>query len=479
MSEALRSFFESIVLSNPHGDPDAFQVRLKSALDKLTGEIDLESVAIFECTRDHPRSSGKTLLSPIAISGGSSNLSSDFPIYISDSNLPSSMFSRSLSGALTEQIYDHVFRNLWTTVHRQQISVYSHPLPIESTSALVAAVVYPQGKADSSVFSGFPDIVQLLNEVLRYIVAARLIQHASEIRDLASKSLLLHDHEASQLIAGIDWISQSLGTAKPMEVLTDQKLVEYSHDLSSLTSQLRYVGRLAQLSFQIPHPRRNPDYNPSSLLHKWARVFRLDAAQKEICIDYIHAHSDHDTKVPVDPQLYEQAVFNLISNAVKFCYRRTRISLFSNTKTTNSKSCHVTSVINYGNAMKDKESLYALFSRGPVGSRESGLGIGLYLVQSIANAHHGSIEHIAKEISPLNVPLIEDYINRGVDTTLRAQARNELSRLKQERIYSIIVSDKGGSSAHSEISPHQLESQIRLPTWEIRALLTMPMGAKS
>ncbi|MGQ0676498.1 MAG: ATP-binding protein, partial [Rhodospirillales bacterium] len=93
--------------------------------------------------------------------------------------------------------------------------------------------------------------------------------------------------------------------------------------------------------------------------------------------------------VPGDERRLKQALFNLISNAIKFTPRGGRITL----KARREDGAVALSVADtgIGIAPEEQERVFAKFERGSQG-RQAGAGLGLALVKSLVELHRGRVE---------------------------------------------------------------------------------------
>jgi len=114
------------------------------------------------------------------------------------------------------------------------------------------------------------------------------------------------------------------------------------------------------------------------------------AKQKKIGIFF--AGFDNLPDVNVDPDLMEQALFNLIVNAIKYSNPHTDINIFSHYNV--DKKLYSITIQNEGPGIEEdeKDAIFLPFVRGKAGRNSSpGLGMGLYIVKQIIDAHKGNI----------------------------------------------------------------------------------------
>jgi signal transduction histidine kinase len=100
---------------------------------------------------------------------------------------------------------------------------------------------------------------------------------------------------------------------------------------------------------------------------------------------------EHPVLLRCDGLRVEQAVANLVSNALKYSNERTSITLSLHTE----QDGAVIEVADHGVGIpeQDRVRLFQPFSRAPgAAAHAPGLGIGLFMVRSIVSAHKGRIE---------------------------------------------------------------------------------------
>ena len=100
--------------------------------------------------------------------------------------------------------------------------------------------------------------------------------------------------------------------------------------------------------------------------------------------------TEKDAKAVFDPKWTEEAVFNLLDNAVKYTPEGGKITLY----VTEYPLFTAVSVSDTGNGIPEEEQpqIFRRFYRGTEHRKEEGIGIGLYLVRQIAESQGGYVK---------------------------------------------------------------------------------------
>jgi len=94
--------------------------------------------------------------------------------------------------------------------------------------------------------------------------------------------------------------------------------------------------------------------------------------------------------VPGDERRLKQAIFNLVSNALKFTPEGGSVTLAARRE--GDRVALVVSDTGVGVAEQDQDRIFEKFERGSVQARQSGAGLGLSLVKSLIELHGGAVE---------------------------------------------------------------------------------------
>ena len=100
--------------------------------------------------------------------------------------------------------------------------------------------------------------------------------------------------------------------------------------------------------------------------------------------------TEDDAKAVFDPKWTEEAIFNLLDNAVKYTPEEGKITLYI----TEYPLFTAVSVSDTGNGIPEEEQpkIFQRFYRGTAHREENGIGIGLCLVRQIAENQGGYVK---------------------------------------------------------------------------------------
>jgi two-component system, OmpR family, sensor kinase len=150
--------------------------------------------------------------------------------------------------------------------------------------------------------------------------------------------------------------------------------------LKRLISELLDVARIDQGLFDV-----RPE------LVDLATLAREAAAAVQLPGKTIQVEAPPELALMGDPARVRQAIENLLANAVQHAPDDTTVRLVACRSERDGKPQATIQVIDQGPGI-DPVLLPRLFDRFARSSRSGGLGIGLYLVRQIAEAHHGGVD---------------------------------------------------------------------------------------
>jgi signal transduction histidine kinase len=288
-------------------------------------------------------------------------------------------------------------------------------------------------------------------------------------------------HEAGQLITGLDWMRVTyFDNPTRLRDLDERRAEHLCRDLEGFQRQLRFIfDRATLLTQELPQLHKVLFQAFAELLYKWKDIYRLEALRKSLqfVTGFEGAEDPDRPALFADRILLEQLFYNLVNNAVKYCYRGTKIHLDCRLKSRRKGSPHILTVTDYGPEMPNTEQVFDLYWRRD--DSEQGLGIGLHLARQIALAHGGTISHESAKVSDYNVPLIEPYLKAPFHfprepARLHDALRDELNRLKESRQHNEIVArtEKGDSKYAPSI--RALADEIKRRTYRVTVMVEIP-----
>ncbi len=356
------------------------------------------------------------------------------------------------------------------------------PVPLLPSGSLVVLVGYYNHNLPSALWNA-PD--EYLDTALRsfYTIVASTLSSLIALTAQANteSALRIFGHEAGQQSAGLDGLRTTyISKVEKLRALTNEKAEDLDTDFGAYMKQLLYLSKNARMAIEVPKPKKNLYLAYKELLFKWKDIYRPEADALSLSLRIEHKVGPRDHSRPpvfIDLALFEQLLYNLLNNAVKYCYRGTVIHLDCRKLDLEPMSPHVLTVTNYGKQLTDGSRVYELYERDEDEGRE-GLGVGLYIVRRIAEAHGGKVEHSSELVSSFNVPLIEPYLNtdfEGKDLSLTGQLTGEMARLGDSGDKMKIVAHDGrGARRYAYPSRLELVNTIKKKTYQTIFTVTIP-----
>ncbi len=102
-----------------------------------------------------------------------------------------------------------------------------------------------------------------------------------------------------------------------------------------------------------------------------------------------YSQPEHEINVDADATRIEQAIMNLVTNAIKFTPAGGDI--FVSLAQTNGEAKVVVQDTGSGISQEDLSHIFEMYYQGRKTHSVAGLGIGLYLVNKIMKLHHGKV----------------------------------------------------------------------------------------
>ena len=178
--------------------------------------------------------------------------------------------------------------------------------------------------------------------------------------------------------------NQYFGELNPRQAGYAQSILESSGQLLSLINDILDLATIEAGYMEID---REP-VDIHALLSGVMTLARERARAQGLRLDF-DCPADIGT-VPGDERRLKQAVFNLVSNALKFTPEGGLVTLAARRE--GDRVALVVSDTGVGVAEQDQERIFEKFERGSSQARQSGAGLGLSLVKSLIELHGGVVE---------------------------------------------------------------------------------------
>lgn len=302
---------------------------------------------------------------------------------------------------------------------------------------------------------------------------------ADEAEEKMKDALRVFGHEAAQVTSGLAWLWK-LYLEDPSKIrnLSKDKLSDISGDLISSQRFLSSLFANARFLLDLPKVKKEKFWPYGEFIYKWKDFSRMQMDRKNCQIDITYPLSSpwaSAARPPMyaDPELIESIFFNLLNNAVKYCYQGTKIKIDCRLKTPSQPniSPHMITITDYGIENTAGDRAFDLHVRGHNVVEEKGLGIGLTIAQNIAKAHGGIIEQNCRKISDYNVPLIPAYLeltqkNEELAKELKEEIDN-IAHYTQLQLKDILALGQNEEYKYKPEDTELTEEQIRITTYEV------------
>ncbi len=192
-------------------------------------------------------------------------------------------------------------------------------------------------------------------------------------------------HDLKNPVLAIDMATRMAGRSHA----TEEERRSYLDAIRQEVTHLRGIIRDLTDDIQVVNGRfsvRKTDVDLGLLIQQFVQAQRSTFATHEILVE-----TDEGCIVHADADRINRVLMNLVSNAVKYSPRGTRITL--RVRQSDSQTTLTVSDQGPGIAQEDLQVLFQPFGRGrSAHTLAEGTGIGLYVVKQIIEAHDGRIE---------------------------------------------------------------------------------------
>jgi signal transduction histidine kinase len=355
------------------------------------------------------------------------------------------------------------------------------PVPFLDTGSVVILMgFFPENPATSVENSCGGPLDRYSEQFYGMVLATLSSIRADMATTTLRRSLQILGHETAQLNFGLGaMIRRYLSDADLLRRLSREKAADICRDIQGYFGQLDLLFKQARMVVsQNEAPPKWDEFWPfGELLYKWKDFYHQEVQLKDLSFDIpvVQKTDPWRPRLYGDRTLLEQLLYNLVTNAVKYCYPGTTIRIDCKKADLSTRSPHILTVTDYGREFRCR-SPFQIFSRGDNVTDIEGMGIGLYTAKRIADMHHASFDWCTELVSEYNVPLIEPYINEDFkkDVVQEEKLKAERDRLTRSGKYcQIIAQDRPGSPLFQPVVD-EIVDMIGKPTWEVTFRVILP-----
>jgi len=312
-------------------------------------------------------------------------------------------------------------------------------------------------KSDKYGAPGIDEYKSLLKNIFDHVSAIFLAAWNSihsEYNNFYYKSANKYiDHEMGQVLAGIRSASDVYLENKfkaeyistdniivsfpnlPKEILTYLKEVDryckYMTDFSDRITSITSSGFIGDLERDV---KKSSFRSYENFVERLMDINQLQAEYNHIIIEPIDKENMYNDFICTYKHKLEQALNNLIRNAVKYSHAYTYIRIDIKKAKENDLDGYEFIITNYGVPIsaKDEKSIFKLGKRGENSAEYSdddeGIGFGLYIAKRFAEQLGGNLILLEnKKISEYNIPLLDYYTKLDITTVIN---RKKLINIK-------------------------------------------------
>ena len=257
-------------------------------------------------------------------------------------------------------------------------------VPVISTTGEVLGGLY-FGHSKSGIFKEEHEdlVVNIAVQAAISLDNSKLFEQVKSFSEKKDEFIALTSHELKTPLTTINGYLQLLAKKEKDEVgnMFLQKSLKQVKKLNSLIEDLLHMSRFEagklELDMQV--------FDFRKILADIAETFKYQHNSRKIKID-LGAHPVH---IKADEQRIQQAVLNLLSNALKYSPNSSEIEIQLTTENEHA----ILKIKDEGIGLEEEEQkmIFTRFYRAKSTERISGLGLGLYLTKKIIERHQGEI----------------------------------------------------------------------------------------
>jgi PAS domain S-box-containing protein len=301
-------------------------------------------------------------------------------------------------GKILDQFYGDVFK----LKRKDKFLFYETDCPIQKAISENRVVIQDDldlitdNKQIPIIFYAAP-ITDQQGNIIGGIAVLRDIAREKEMDELKNEFISIASHEINTPLAAIEGylsmiVDEGIGKLDEKALGFVNQAFLGSRHLANLIRDLRNVSKIYQGKLRIS----SEPISIEKIIEQVIRDFAVSMKKLKVKLQYISS-SKPLPKVLADPNLIQEVITNLVSNAIKFTIQG---SITVSAYKQKNKMIVTVSDTGIGIPEKDLPYIFERFYRAKtkVEEREiSGTGLGLYIVKSILKLHKSKIQVESKE----------------------------------------------------------------------------------
>jgi len=247
---------------------------------------------------------------------------------------------------------------------------------------------------DGSTYLATASSVLADGQLVGRVCIMRDVTYFKELDTLKSEFVSTVSHDLRSpltLIRGYATMMDMVGDLNEQQHNYVSKIIVGVESMSRLVNDLLDLGRIELgVGLQV-EPVLIMD-----ILDKVISMLQIQANQKNINLR-LELQKDLPHQIDADPALFQQAIYNLVENAIKYTYENGQV--FVRVRTRENTLVFEIKDTGIGIASEDMTRLFEKFYRGKAreARAHTGTGLGLAIVRSIAERHGGRVWVESKE----------------------------------------------------------------------------------
>ena len=391
------------------------------------------------------------------------------------SELPEELRMQPNSSDHDERLFLGIPKHFIQSNSRDKKLLLVFPIPY-NLGASTAVIIWYERNTETALETIEDKLSQTLLRLMTVIFSAlaALVENfalkaSRQEKQQTMDTLRILRHEITPHIYNLRFIRNMYLTPSPWISVDVNGLIAAGKDMNGFLRLLNHIINNIHIFTSNDIEIQKDEFSLYEILERWGSIKRDDLDKKKLILAMPskESMSEDAQYCSSDKGLIEQVLYNVLVNAIKYCYCGTRITVAFK-RPHLSGNITLFQITDYGRSIPDDFTPYDLYSRYSSDQATiEGHGIGLYVAKKAMEILRGDIRHdFPKEICKFNVPLMEAYLALPSEKTsleLKREITNELNRLKNEGIYYQIVSRNKLEGFLEE----KVLSEIKWPTYEV------------